>query len=146
MRLGIALIALAFGAAACSTGGGGGPTNGDGSRPASSTPGGGSPQPSQSGQPAGSAPRDLIDGILADAASRTGLAAESLSVDARHVVWNDGSLGCPEPGMSYIQVLTPGWHVLVRAGSRTLDYRASERGSFRLCESPRRTSPSVPTA
>ncbi|MEJ7654328.1 MAG: hypothetical protein WKH64_13890, partial [Chloroflexia bacterium] len=35
--------------------------------------------------------------------------------------WNDSSLGCPQPGMSYLQVITPGYLVIVGAGGRTYE-------------------------
>ncbi|MBC7224391.1 MAG: hypothetical protein H5T59_09000 [Anaerolineae bacterium] len=33
--------------------------------------------------------------------------------------WPDTSLGCPEPGMMYAQVITPGFRVRLRAGEKT---------------------------
>ncbi|MEO8445358.1 MAG: hypothetical protein ABI567_10180 [Gammaproteobacteria bacterium] len=44
----------------------------------------------------------------------------------------DGSLGCPQPGMAYAQVITPGFEVLVEADARRYDVRvAGTRG--RIC-------------
>ncbi len=86
-------------------------------------------------------PSALLAQVLADAAERSGLAEGALRVlDSRQVTWGDGSLGCPEPGMSYTQALVPGWHVLVAAGESKLDYRLAEQGYFRLCE-PGRLKP-----
>jgi hypothetical protein len=31
-------------------------------------------------------------------------------------VWNDGSLGCPEPGMMYTQALVNGYWLIIEAG------------------------------
>ncbi|NGX17429.1 hypothetical protein [Wenzhouxiangella sp. XN24] len=79
-------------------------------------------------------PESLLAQVLADAAKRTGLAQASLEVaDSRRVTWNDGSLGCPQPGMNYTQALVPGWHVLIAAGEATLDYRLAEQGYFLHC-------------
>jgi hypothetical protein len=45
----------------------------------------------------------------ADLARRSGVSADDIEVvEARQVTWPDASLGCPEPGMMYAQVLTPG--------------------------------------
>jgi Zn-dependent M28 family amino/carboxypeptidase len=80
-------------------------------------------------------PEALLEPVLAEAANHTGLARDALTVvRSRHVIWNDGSLGCPEPGMHYTQALVPGWHVLVAAGDTVLDYRLGERGYFKRCE------------
>lgn len=67
----------------------------------------------------------IVDAALADAAKRTGLAVSALVVvSAEAVVWADGSLGCPAPGMSYTMALVPGHRVRIRAGSEVLDYHA----------------------
>ena len=72
--------------------------------------------------------------VLADAAQRSGVDRESLEVEsAQAVTWADGSLGCPQPGMSYTMALVPGYRIKVRAGEQVLDYHASQRGYFVLC-------------
>lgn len=38
---------------------------------------------------------------------------------AEAVDWSDSSLGCPQPGMMYLQVITPGFKVLLKAGGET---------------------------
>lgn len=83
-------------------------------------------------------PSAVIDAAVADAAARTGVApAEVTVVSAESVTFPDGGLGCPEPGMLYTQVLTPGSHVVVEAGGREYDYRASAGGgAMRWCENP----------
>ena len=84
----------------------------------------------------GEVPEDLLASILADAAARSGEPAEALEViTAQAMSWNDGSLGCPEPGMLYTQALVDGYQVVVRAAEEELDYRAGN-GGFRLCENP----------
>jgi len=80
-------------------------------------------------------PAAVLDPILADAAQRTGLPQNALEVAlAEARTWPDGSLGCPQSGMAYTQVLVDGYQVIVQAGDRTLDYRGSGPGRFRLCE------------
>jgi hypothetical protein len=81
----------------------------------------------------GEVPADLMDQILADAGSRIAAEAAFTVVRAQAVTWSDGSLGCPEPGMSYTQALVEGYWVVLDAGGKTLDYRASASGAFKLC-------------
>lgn len=70
----------------------------------------------------------------ADAAQRSGLAAESIElVKAEAVTWPDGSLGCPKPGMGYTQALVPGYRIRLRAKGAVLDYHLSDRGKLVLC-------------
>lgn len=79
-------------------------------------------------------PAEMLASALADASHRSGVAETELVIEkSRRVTWNDGSLGCPQPGMNYTQALVPGWHLVVRAGERTFDYRAADRGRFMLC-------------
>jgi hypothetical protein len=80
-------------------------------------------------------PGDLLNAILADASERTGIEPDALIVTrADAVTWNDGSLGCPEPGMFYTQALVDGYQIVLSAGDATLDYRAQSSGYFRVCE------------
>ena len=84
----------------------------------------------------------VIDGVLADAAARTGVDKASLNVaSAEAVTWADGSLGCPQPGMDYTMALVPGYRIKVRAGERLLDYHASQQGYFVLCAAGRAEEP-----
>lgn len=85
----------------------------------------------------GEAPQELLDAILDDAAARTGLDRSELAiVQDEAVVWPDGSLGCPEPGMMYTMALVDGYHIVVQAGEDELDYRTGSNNFFKLCENP----------
>jgi len=78
--------------------------------------------------------QSIVEAVLADALERTGLARDALEVlSAEPVTWPDGSLGCPRPGMEYTQALVPGYRIRIRAGGRTLDYHANQRGYWILC-------------
>jgi hypothetical protein len=84
----------------------------------------------------GETPLDLLEAIIADLVQRTGVDPQAIEVvRAEEVVWNDGSLGCPEPGVFYTQALVSGYRVVLQVGDETYDYRATESGAFRLCES-----------
>lgn len=72
--------------------------------------------------------------VLEDAASRTGVVRADIAVEsAVGVTWPDGSLGCPQPGMSYTMALVPGYRIKVQAGEQVLDYHASRGGYWVLC-------------
>jgi hypothetical protein len=79
-------------------------------------------------------PASIRDEIIADAARRAGVDPADVTVlSAEARTWGDGSLGCPEAGMSYTQVQVDGYQAIVSAGSNTYDYRIG-RGRWRLCE------------
>ncbi len=77
-----------------------------------------------------------------DAARRTGLAPDVLRVvEAERVVWGDGSLGCPQPGLAYTQALVPGYRVRIAAGDVVHDYHAALHGPARWCPPERAQDP-----
>jgi len=87
----------------------------------------------------------LVSQALADASRRTGVPVAALSVvESSPRTWRDGSLGCPEPGMSYTQALVPGWRLVIRAGEELLDYRMATRGTaFMFCPPDRARDPGL---
>lgn len=85
----------------------------------------------------GEVPAALLEPVVADAAERAGVGvAETSVITAQEMLWNDGSLGCPEPGQVYTQAQVAGYWVVVEAGGAAYDYRLTAAGSFRLCTSP----------
>ena len=90
-------------------------------------------------------PEAILRPILNEAAKLAKVPSEKLMiVRAEAVVWNDGSLGCPEPGMDYAQALVKGYWVVINAAGQTYDFRVSGDGSFRLCP-PGRGRPPLPS-
>jgi hypothetical protein len=57
-------------------------------------------------------------------------------LEVQEVVWPDASLGCPQPGMMYAQVITPGYRVVLQAGGQTKEYHADASSFVLLCENP----------
>jgi hypothetical protein len=86
----------------------------------------------------GEVPQGILDPILKEAAVLAKVAREQLViVRAESAVWNDGSLGCPEPGMMYTQALVNGYWIVINAAGREYDFRVGSGGSFRLCPAGR---------
>jgi hypothetical protein len=84
----------------------------------------------------------MVHAARADAARRIGLAADSFElVGAERVTWRDGSLGCPQPGMSYTMALVPGYRIRLHGAGQLLDYHASVRGALLLCPADRSVEP-----
>ena len=87
-------------------------------------------------------PQGILTPILNEAALLAKVPREQLAiVRAEAVVWNDGSLGCPEPGMQDTQALVNGYWVVVNAAGETYDFRVGRDGSFRLCPAGRGRPP-----
>ena len=93
-----------------------------------------------SGSPV-SVPEAKLQAIRTDLAGR-GVNADQLEVvSAESVTFNDGSLGCPQPGVQYTQAQVDGMRVVVSAGGTNYDYRFGNTDSPHLCENrgPRAT-------
>lgn len=97
-------------------------------------------------------PVSTRDALLAlarkDLASRLGFGSEQAKhgisvIQATAQEWPDASLGCPQPGMMYAQVITPGYQIMLEAAGRRYDYRAPMRreGPVRLCTPQKTTAP-----
>ena len=70
-----------------------------------------------------------------DLAQRLNLSPDAtrlVSVEA--VDWPDTSLGCPQPGMMYAQVITPGFKVVLEAAGEEYEYHTDEGRFVVLCE------------
>lgn len=107
--------------------------------PVTSEPDPGAPLPEQ---PTAKIPRALepfAAAAVADLAKRLGVDESTITVAvAEFMVWPDGSLGCPEPGMAYTQVQVEGSRAVLIQGNSTYFYHGGEGvpGPF-LCENPK---------
>lgn len=80
--------------------------------------------------------RSVTEGAISDLATRLKISAEEIEVvRSEEVEWPDASLGCPEEGMAYAQVVTPGFQVILQADDRVYDYHAGPDGEAFLCPS-----------
>ncbi|MBI2919133.1 MAG: hypothetical protein HYY01_14255 [Chloroflexi bacterium] len=59
--------------------------------------------------------------------------------------WPDASLGCPQPGVAYAQVATPGYRIILTSGGKEHHYHSDERGPPFFCANPAPTLTSTPT-
>ena len=82
-------------------------------------------------------PSGPVAASIADLATRLGVDASKVTlVSQEEVTWSDGSLGCPQPDMSYIQVLVNGSLIILEAGGTDYEYHSGGgRGPF-YCSNP----------
>jgi len=77
------------------------------------------PQPA----PAGQGAERVVQLARQDWAQKLKLRIEEIrEVSVEAVEWPDTSLGCPQPGMMYAQVITPGFRVVLAAKDQTVEY------------------------
>jgi hypothetical protein len=91
-------------------------------------------------------PGDIIERLRHEAARQAGVPLDSVSVlESQAVTWPDSGFGCSGPDESTLQVLTPGFRVVMQAGDRRLEYRGDRRGHFSLCPAGRGGPPAEPS-
>ena len=77
----------------------------------------------------------LIEKAKEDLAQRLSIeTSDIILVDAKEVVWSDGSLGCPQPGMMNIQVLTPGYFIQLEVKGKFYIYHTNKSDRIILCK------------
>ena len=90
--------------------------------------------------PLGSAPdpdnaETAVERAKEDLANRKGIDREQITVlVVKEVNWPDTSLGCPEPGMMYAQVITPGHRIILSYAGQTYEYHSDQGGRVVYCE------------
>jgi hypothetical protein len=78
--------------------------------------------------------QQAVEAVLNAASTRLTVPAAQLRVEqVEQREWRDASLGCPQPGMMYAQVITPGYLVIVAGAGRRLEYHTNTRGQAVLC-------------
>jgi hypothetical protein len=79
-------------------------------------------------------PRNVRRAVVADAAKRFKVAESDVVLTrAEQVTWNDGSMGCAEPGRMYTQALVPGFRVVAKTSGGELAYHTDTRGTVVSC-------------
>jgi hypothetical protein len=69
--------------------------------------------------------QSAVNLALSDAATRLNVPQDQLRVDrVASQEWTDASLGCPQPGQYYAQVVTPGYLVNIAGAGKLLEYHA----------------------
>ena len=89
-----------------------------------------------------------LEGLIAkareDLAQRLSISPDQISlVEAAMAVWPDSSMGCPQPGMEYLQVPEDGALIILRAEGNLYEYHTGGRRGLFLCEKKYK-SPSPP--
>ena len=76
----------------------------------------------------------LVARVSQDLAKRLQIdVSEVTLVSATEMQWRDSSLGCPEPGMMYMTVITPGYRLVLRANEQLFEYHTGRNDLFVFC-------------
>lgn len=76
-----------------------------------------------------------LEAAINDLAAQTGLPPGQINqVSMEAVEWSDTSLGCPQEGYMYAQVITPGYKIILEAGGVQYEYHTDEGTHVVLCQ------------
>lgn len=80
--------------------------------------------------------QNLIEMIKTDLASRQSISMDEIIVtETTAVEWSDSSLDCPQPGMEYLQVITPGYKIVLQVNDQLYEYHTNRDAYFVYCDS-----------
>jgi hypothetical protein len=89
--------------------------------------------------------QNLIEKTKEDLAKRLFITVVDISVaQASEVIWPDSSLGCPQKGMAYLEVLTPGYLIMLEYADNQYEYHAGKGPDFIYCTHPTAPLPGSP--
>ncbi|WP_026369159.1 hypothetical protein [Kallotenue papyrolyticum] len=72
----------------------------------------------------------VVQQVLTALSNQVGVATDRWQVvSAEAVEWPDSSLGCPQPGMMYMQVITPGYRLELSDGTRRYEVHTDRDAS-----------------
>ena len=75
-----------------------------------------------------------VRAAVSDWAAKQKVAPEAVQVVSVEAVdWSDTSLGCPQPGMFYAQIIVQGYRIVLSAGSLQAEYHADRNGRVVTC-------------
>ena len=85
--------------------------------------------------PADAGLQDLIEKAKEDLAQRLSISVTQIGlIDATEMEWSDSSLDCPQPGMEYLQVITPGYRIVLQVNNRLYEYHTNRDAYFVYCD------------
>lgn len=88
---------------------------------------------------------EIIAPAIEALVARTGAARGDIRVArAVPVKWNDGSLGCPQPGVAYTMAITPGYWVVLEHAGKLYSYHGGPKARYTLCENAQIDARGVP--
>lgn len=80
------------------------------------------------------AAQELVRQAQAQLARKLGIEESDIFVFSMETVeWPDASLGCPQAGISYAQVVTPGYRITLEAGGQVYTFHTDETDQVLLC-------------
>ncbi len=99
-------------------------------------------------EPPSDSPDQVVAAAKAYLANELDIASDDITaVVIEPVQWSDASLGCPEPGKAYAQVITPGYRIVLKAGQKEYELHTDQSGqAIVICEQELEKGPAAGVA
>ena len=95
--------------------------------------------------PANAAMQSVIEKAKEDLVQRLSISVAEINlIEITEVEWSDSSLGCPQPGMEYLQVITPGYLIRLEANETQYEYHSNKDTYVVFCEKQNPFAPLKP--
>lgn len=81
-------------------------------------------------------PDATVQVAITTASNQLGVSPDELTVtESAQEDWPDSALGCPQPGMAYSQIVTPGWQITIETndGSAEIDVHTDNGSRAVIC-------------
>jgi hypothetical protein len=103
--------------------------------PVSPVPRGVEPMPAPADKQAIPGSEAALTAAKADLARQAGVPVDQVTVVSMAAKeWGDASLGCPQEGMMYAQVITPGYLMILSAKGQQYEYHTDQAAHVVLCQ------------
>jgi hypothetical protein len=81
-----------------------------------------------------SSAQTLVQLAMASLAEKLQIPVDQIQlVSIEAVTWPDSSLGCPQLGIMYTQVITPGFQIVLEANGKTYPYHSDDKDRVVYC-------------
>lgn len=76
----------------------------------------------------------MVNTVTDDLARTLGVSPDEIEVvSVEEVMWRSSALGCEKPGEMYLQVITPGYKIVLSAAGQPYEYHTDTQGNFVQC-------------
>ncbi|NJN97125.1 MAG: hypothetical protein HC875_25045 [Anaerolineales bacterium] len=91
--------------------------------------------PAEGAAPASPGSDAALAAAIADLTKQSGVPSDQITVvSVEPMEWPDASLGCPQEGMMYAQVITPGYLIVLEAQGQQYEYHTDQGTNVVLCQ------------
>ncbi len=87
----------------------------------------------------------LLEMARNDLAQRLKIPQDAIQlIQIEQVSWPDAGLGCPDPKVFYIQILSPGYRIILAVGNQQYRYHTDLEETLILCDKEAEVLPLIP--